>query len=394
MNDRRSIFAHGALLVALIASIVFLILHAYPTPAAPDISISTSTPPVTTSEPEQSTATTSPSVIPESTTTVVATTSHKAQKARIQAVKAIHINATTSPNDIVRIEIPYPNPPLAFEVVNNSARAALVNIYCFTRSEGALKPITGSGIVVDPRGVVLTNAHVAQYVLIAQSRKTDLQCVVRTGAPAVSKWIPVVLYMPPIWIETHAADILKSHALGTGEHDYALLYLISTLDGSPLPASFPYVAPDVREAIAFVDDNVLAASYPVEFEGGSIVQSNLYPVTSITAVRQLLTFSVGKADAISLGGIIGAQSGSSGGGVVNQWNRAVGLITTTSDGATTAERDLHAITTAYINRDLINLTGKGLSGTLAADPKRASEDFEPIALGLAQKLIAAILLKR
>lgn len=244
--------------------------------------------------------------------------------------------------------------------------------------------------MIDSQGIVLTNAHVAQYVLIAQSGMSDLHCEVRTGAPAVNAWIPVVMYVPPIWIDLHGKDIVSAHSLGTGEHDYALLYMTTTTDGSPRPASFAYVSPDVREAIAFIDDNVLAASYPVELLGGSVIQGNLYPVTSITTVKGLLTFSVGKADAISLGGVIGAQSGSSGGGVVNQWNRLVGLITTTSEGATTGERDLHAVTTGYINRDLIAQTGTGLLGTLAKDAKSSTEAFKPQADILSQKLFDAI----
>ncbi len=244
--------------------------------------------------------------------------------------------------------------------------------------------------MIDPRGIVLTNAHVAQYVLIAESGKTDLECSVRTGAPAVAKWVPVALYVPSAWINIHAADIIKSHALGTGEHDFALLYMAATVDGSPRPPSFAYVAPDTREAVAFVDDTVLAASYPVEFVGGSVIQSDLFPVTSITTVRQLFTLSTAKADVLSLGGIIGAQSGSSGGGVVNQWGRLVGIITTTSDGATTGARDLHAITTAYINRDLIALTGSSLSETLASDPRSGAEAFLPAAAALADKLISVI----
>ena len=91
-----------------------------------------------------------------------------------------------------------------------------------------------------------------------------------------------------------------------------------------------------------------------------------------------------------MGGIIGAQSGSSGGGVVNQWNKLIGLITTTSEGVTTAQRDLHAITTGYINRDIKNQTGKDLIQTLAQDPKSTSDAFLPEAKVLAQRLITII----
>ncbi len=390
----RNLIAHVGALLLLVAGLLFIVYRGDTVGELPEtIPVATTTVPTATStsstalKPGLATSTTT-STAEKEATLPPATSTPKTKKTTVQASKTA---ATTSPNDILRIENPYATPPLPFESINISARSALVNIYCSTQSGSALKPITGSGIMIDPRGIVLTNAHVAQYVLLSQGGNSDLTCTVRTGAPAVAKWIPVVMYIPPVWIEQHTSDIIRSHVIGTGEHDYALLYMVTGVGGTPLPPSFAYVSPDIREAVAFVDDNVLAASYPVEFVGGSVIQSDLYPVSSIATIRKLMTFTIGKADAISLGGIIGAQSGSSGGAVVNQWGRLVGLITTTSEGATTGERDLHAITTGYINRDLITQTGVGLTSTLSYDPRSLAESFVPQAQILEQKLIQVIL---
>lgn len=227
--------------------------------------------------------------------------------------------------------------------------------------------MSASGVIIDPRGVILTNAHVAQYVLLASNQQVDLSCVIRTGSPAVARFVPEILYIPPVWVKEHAGEIKTSRPVGTGEHDYALLRIKSSINGSPLPDAFPAIPTDAREAIGFVDDSVLVASYPAEFIGGMTAQLNLYPVTSFTTIKNLLTFGVGTIDLVSLGGVIGAQSGSSGGAIVNVWGHLIGLISTTSEGPTTSARDLHAITLSYINRDISAQSGLDLQAILAGD---------------------------
>lgn len=287
---------------------------------------------------------------------------------------------------ITRIQNPYPFPPHSIEAINEDARAALVNILCSANTE-SVRPITASGVFIDSRGVILTNAHVAQYVLLSQDEQLSLNCIVRHGAPASAEWSVEILYIPPVWVEENAKDVATRRPTGTGEHDYALLRITGTLDGSSPPASFPVLPPDVREGIGFLDDPVLIASYPAEFLQGS-TQLNLYPVSSVTTIQELLTFGRGAVDLISVGGVAGAQAGSSGGAVVNPWGRLVGLITTTSEGATTAERDLRALTISYIERDIKAQTGLGfaeyLSGDLAA---RAAEFNAHEAPRLVQLLI-------
>ena len=333
---------------------------------------------VGTSTPSAQSASASPAV---STTTP----RKESSKPRIKSAPVIQAAPTTQPPftpasttttdgfSIARIENPYPFPPQSFEAINNQARLALVNILCAPRS-GSLRPISASGVIIDNRGIILTNAHVAQYFLLSADPAVDLSCVIRTGAPAYPAWNAEVLFMPPTWVKQHAGDIKQARPIGTGEYDYALLRITGSVNGQALPAEFPYIPIDAREAIAFTDDQVLVASYPAEFVGGIATQMNLYPVSSITNIKNMLTFDNKTVDVISLGGVIGAQSGSSGGTVVNAWGRLVGIISTTSDGATTAARDLHAITLSYINRSISSESGLGLPSLLGGDV--ASEAYE------------------
>lgn len=287
---------------------------------------------------------------------------------------SITIENSVSDNTIARIQNPYPSPPFSFEIINENARAALINIFCTTNAIG-IHPITASGVIVDPRGIILTNAHVAQYVLLSQSARINLKCVIRQGAPARELWEVGVLYIPPVWIEKHAKEISERRSTGTGEHDYALLYITNTIDGSQIPASFPSISPDTREGIGFIDDPMLAASYPAEFLSGNTAYYGLYPISSITFIKEFLTFDKGTIDLISIGGAAGAQGGSSGGAVINAWNRLVGMISTTSEGATTAERDLRALTLSYIDKDIKIQSGFNLSEFQSASIESLVDDF-------------------
>lgn len=282
--------------------------------------------------------------------------------------------ASTSTMQAARIRNPYPTTPGTLSDANTAARAALVNIVCDQRN-GSLQPISGSGVIIDPRGIILTNAHVAQYVLLSEVPSVNLSCYVATGAPAKRSYFASVLYISSDWVSQHAQDVNSDHPMGTGEHDFALLYITGALNNVTLPAQFPYISPDTREAVAFTGDQMLVASYPAEFAGGLAAEYGLYPASSETTIASLLTFSSGTVDLISLGGVIEAQSGSSGGAVVNPWQRLVGIITTTSPGATTGARDLRALTLSYIDRDLKAQTGKSLSDFISGDLQSKLTDF-------------------
>lgn len=288
-----------------------------------------------------------------------------------------------------RIVNPYPFPPEAFTTINQRTFVALVNILC-TAQDSDIQSISGSGVIIDPRGIILTNAHIAQYVLLAQSGQTSLSCIVQSGFPARPLWSAEVLYIPPVWIQEHAPDIASAHPVGTGEHDYALLRITNAINPEAESAQTIALPFDVREAIAFQNDLVLSGSYPAEFIGDT-PPYGLLPLSSISKIEELLTFSGKNVDMLSLGNTPVAQSGSSGGPVVNAWGRVVGLITTTSASAVLAERELRAITTSYINRDLIEQTGSSLEDFLSNDiAKKAAAFREHQAPMLIKQLINAI----
>lgn len=333
-------------------------------------------------------ATTTPAEPAETEVPIESSVKTATKQAESQPAAAAQSQDTSEGNEVHRVRNPYPSDPKPDAELYALGRAAIVNIYC--QSKGSLSSAAGSGVVIDPRGVILTNAHVAQYMLLASDSRMKMECFIRTGSPSENRYKADLLYLPSSWIAEHAEDIAAKRPKGTGEHDYALLVITKTVDGTPLPASFPHLPIDTREAIAFSSDRVLLAGYPAEFAikgtGGSSI---LYPASVFTKVGELMTFGERSVDLISLGGAVLAQSGSSGGAVINLWGQLVGIISTTSDGATTAERELRAITLAYISRDFRQETGVSLSAMLASDlTTQASLFMNTQAPSLAAKLIS------
>jgi hypothetical protein len=363
-GENRKLALQLFVLVFLVSGIALLARIA-PAAGTPT-SIATSTQPAAVTSAQQ------PATSTAATSNAVSQPVADTEKGSEKKAQQSQDTASSTP-EATRVEKPYTSDPVDFNLINTTARAALVNIFC-TPHGGSLHPVSGSGVIIDPRGVILTNAHVAQYVLLSESPQVNLTCVIRTGSPATAKYRAAVLYVPQPWVAAHAHEINDDHPLGTGEHDYALLRIVGGVNSAALPAAFPAIEPDAREAIAFVDDSVLGASYPAEFSAGS-VQNSLYPVSSITQINKLFTFGSGTVDAISIGSPIEAQSGSSGGPIVNAWERLVAIITTTSEGATTAERQLRGVTLSYIDRDLTALTGAGLSTLLAGDIDAKTASF-------------------
>ncbi len=348
----------------------------------------TTTQPASAAQAQISTSTTTSTSTISTTTTATSTPKKPANKPNNKPV--VTAAPTPPPAQVERVESPYSTPPESLETIDAPTRNALVNILCMPNA-GTLRPISGSGVIIDPRGVILTNAHVAQFILLSESPKINLTCSVRTGSPASPRWKAVVLYIPSVWVDSHYQNINGGNVSGTGEHDYALLYITSDLQGNAVTQPFPYLPIETRANVAFESDHVLVAGYPAEFVGGIVAQQNLYAATSISTIQKLMTFDRDTVDVFSVGGVIEAQGGSSGGPVVNAWRHVVGIIVTTSEGASTAARDLHALSLNYIDRDITALTTKNLEAILSANISLLAAQFSrETTPQLLQKYISAL----
>ncbi len=322
------------------------------------------------------------------TTAATATSTPKTTKIAPSKTKAAAVASTPTP-----ITPPAPVVPVeSFTDINTAARGAIVNIICTTVQGGLLNPISASGVIIDPRGIVLTNAHVGQYLLLKDYPFIgNISCILRMGSPAQPKYTVELMYLPPAWITANAKQINATDPTGTGENDYAFLHITGVINPQTmtLPTSFPFLP------ISYDDpklgENILVAGYPAGFLGGITIAMSLYSTSTIVPIATLYTFDVGTIDLVSLGASIAAQKGVSGGAAVKQYGQLIGVEATAREATNTADRDLRAITIGHIDRSLTKERGVGLSSLLAADPSLFAQTYQlTIAPTLTRQLIDAI----
>lgn len=320
----------------------------------------------------------------------------------------VHVTHTTStpeakPTDttlaLTRLESTYePLPPILIDnslnlsaSVGNAARigstttdveAASVNIFCTYRDGDYLHAQSGSGFFIHEKGVILTNAHVA-YTLLLEDVRGDSDCVVRTGNPATPTYETNLLYISTAWILKHANDLASSTPRGTGERDFALLYVTDSLTSEPMPARFPALAIDTNELQPRqLNRTVTVAGYPAttlfQNEGA---EGDLLFQTAISSITELLTFGSNRADIFSISGTALGEQGVSGGPILTTDAQVIGIVSTLGDPTQFGAGSLRALTVPYINRTIIEETTRSLidhaSGNLPFQAKIFSETMAP-----------------
>lgn len=261
----------------------------------------------------------------------------------------------------------------------SSTKQALVNIFCtYSRGEEN-RAITGTGFFIDAKGVILTNAHVAQFLLLPTATADNTAtCSIRTGSPATPTFSVDVLYIPPAWILENAHLLSNTKPEGTGERDYALLYVNGSLNQKPLPSHFPALSINTSLLTrGSLQASVTAGGYPAQnlFEQDAHTAS-LVPRTATTSITELMTFGSNFADVMSLAGsAIGAQ-GSSGGPVLDSEREVIGVISTRGDDSSFGAGSLRAITLSYVDRTIQEETGLTLQQNLQGDLPLRSRIFK------------------
>lgn len=239
---------------------------------------------------------------------------------------------------------------------------SLVNIVCVS-ADPSIPTISGTGVMIDSRGIILTAAHVAQLFLLQDYLGPDkVECIVRTGSPARRAYLAEPIYVSPTWMANNPNTLTTSSPTGTGENDFALIGVTGTATSTPLPSSYyatPLATSDPRQ-----QDPVAIGSYGAQYLTAAQVNYSLYPILVFGSIQDRYTYGTNTVDLISVIGSAASQEGSSGGGLVNAAGQLIGEITTSSIAGTLTTRSLNAITISHIRRSFTADTGNDLDATL------------------------------
>ncbi len=273
----------------------------------------------------------------------------------------------------------------ALDISASALRNALVNIICYAPAGSGLHSISGSGIFIDPKGIILTNAHIAQYFLLADR---GVSCTIRSGSPAAARYSAKPIFISSAWIHANADLLTATAPSGTGEHDFAFLAVAGSAAGTVSPSPFPFVP--LATTPPSSGTPVVIASYGAQFLKPNQVQSDLFPTLVFGSVKSVYTFGTNTIDVLALGGSAAAQEGSSGGGVADAAGNLVGTITTSTTEGATVSRSLNAITASYIRADYASETGRPLDLLLAAATSTETSDFASEIPALESALTASL----
>lgn len=255
--------------------------------------------------------------------------------------------------------------------VENRIKKSVANIYCIRRVPQGIEKIVGSAVAIDPKGLFLTNAHVAVYIALEESTYSkDVSCFLRTGSPAKKAYDIQIVYFPKKWAEANKNFFSISSPTGSGEKDYALVRISEALtsDSSLLQFSYLNISPNSLQK----NDTGYLAGYPANFFDSSLLDSALYEATQKISI----------IDAINFGEIIGAvftsptslaYKGSSGGALTTESGELAGIIFATGEDYL-GQKNIQAITLPYIKKDILDDSGKNLNWYIKNN-KTEAENF-------------------
>ncbi|MEI7513318.1 MAG: trypsin-like peptidase domain-containing protein [bacterium] len=253
--------------------------------------------------------------------------------------------------------------------VYNNSKQSIINIFCVSTKGNMVSISTGSGVIIDEKGIILTNAHVAENYLIP-----NRDCVIRQGEIAMDKYKASLVYINENWLKKNASVLFSQSARGTGENDFALLSINSKSDGTNVSEEIPHTNINMEALTEQSPGNkILVAGYPAGTLGALSLRKYLNFVADVINITNVYTLDGNSVDVFETDISRVGQHGSSGGGIFNASNNLIGLIVSVNDESGNSK--INALTTTYISRTINNETGKSLAEFIDTDKNLLISSF-------------------
>lgn len=253
--------------------------------------------------------------------------------------------ATQSLNNLLKNQAPTPPPPaptrLSQQELYNKALERVVNFFCQQGNQVRV----ASGILISPKGHILTNAHVTQDF------DNNFECLIRQGSPARNLGYAKIVFYPQAFEKATSKT-------QEAENDAAIWLLTRPPGENPLPQTFPFYDIDTNYLPA-LNQPLVTFSYAAELLGYETVLKSLNLLFAETIVTEFDKDIIISATGLS------SQVGSSGGALVDVYaNKFAGLIFAVSKEEQINQRKLLSLTPASIERIFQTETGQSLQDFL------------------------------
>jgi len=226
--------------------------------------------------------------------------------------------------------------PLPETLIYDQGLKSSVNLLC---KGGPSEYVVATGAIIDSRGYLISNAHVAEGVDAKEP------CTIRRGSPA-QPFREATLIYTPISYKNATSEEEKARS------DFSIWKINE-------PGEYPVWELEYEKSF-FKNELLLTLAYPAELLGNELVFKSLNLIFSKTYVEATDTVIIRSTANIS------SQRGSSGGVLIDPYTMRIrGLIFAVSENTNIAEREIFSLTPKGINEIMQKETGKTLKEYLA-----------------------------